>query len=130
MTKEEVEEEEVSRPTGSKKSPVRAFVLAPIVAIGRIGLLDGAGQFYNGDVAEGLGFMGLSLYCYSLISAGSKSPRKDPNEPRSHADDQIKVFLGVYLRGASYLWAAYDVHEFVEANASALIRQYRDGIVG
>ena len=35
---EEVEEEEVSRPTGSKKSPVRAFVLAPIVAIGLIGL--------------------------------------------------------------------------------------------
>ena len=97
MTKEEVEEEEVSRPTGSKKSPVVALVRSlgvPIFlafmagatgAIGEaidngavnliagvlalFGLLDGWGQFYNGEVGKGFWFLGLGLGFYALIFA-------------------------------------------------------------
>ena len=72
MTKEEVEEEEVSRPTGSKKYPVVALGLSLGVPIVSFGLLDGSGQFYNGEVYKGLGFMGLSLGSYGLMFPGDK----------------------------------------------------------
>ena len=85
MTKEEVEEEEVSRPTGSKESPVVALGLSlgvPIVSVNSglfsgsfhpallILTLDGSGQFYNGEVYKGFGFLGLGLGSYGLMFAG------------------------------------------------------------
>ena len=77
MTKEEVEEEEVSRPTGSKKSPVGALGLSLVVPIvssalpwASPGLFDGSGQFYNGEVDKGFRFLGLSLGSYGLMFAG------------------------------------------------------------
>jgi len=116
FAKEEVEEEEVSRPTGSKKSPVRAFVLAPIVAIGLIGLLDGSGQFYNGEVAKGFGFMGLSLGSYGLIYAGFKAD--DGADPRV-----FLVPVGFAARAASYVWAAGEAHE-------SAIRSHQHSTIG
>ena len=97
FAKEEGEEEEVSRPTGSKKSPVRAYVLAPIVAIGLIGLLDGSGQFYNGQVGKGFWFLGLGLGFYVLIFAVL-------------GWGPAVIFVGVLARLTSYVWAAVDAY--------------------
>ena len=93
FAKEEVEEEEVNRPTGSKKSPVVALGLSLGVPIGfalsyvpiftltyntgipffllpiPFALLDGSGQFYNGQVGKGCWFAGLGLGFYVLIFA-------------------------------------------------------------
>ena len=71
-------------------------------------LLDGSGQFYNGQVGKGCGFLGLGLGFYVLIFAvgtrlGMSGWGPDlfgPGVP----------FVGVLARLTSYVWASVDAY--------------------
>ena len=107
MTKEEVEEEEVSRPTGSKKYPVVALGLSLGVPIVSFGLLDGSGQFYNGEVDKGFRFLGLSLGSYGLMIAGVSGWGP---VLFGMGDGAVIWIVGVLARVTSYVWASVDAY--------------------
>ena len=132
FAKEEVEEEEVSRPTGSKKSPVVALGLSLGVPIGfalsyvpifvltyntgipffllpiPFALLDGSGQFYNGQVGKGCGFAGLGLGFYVLIFAVGTRLGMSGWGPDLFG--MGVPFVGVLARLTSYVWASVDAY--------------------
>ena len=117
MTKEEVEEEEVSRPTGSKKSPVVALGLSLGVPIVSFGLLDGSGQFYNGQGGNGFWFLGLGLGFYVLIFAVL-------------GWGPAVIFVVGLARLTSYVWASVDAYRSAKRQRRAWLDNQRTTSVG
>ena len=120
-----------STPTGKfyrkKKNPVVALGLSLGVPIGSVliyvpifaltyntgipflvlpipfALLDGSGQFYNGQVGKGFRFLGLGLCFYVLIFAGM-------SRMSSGSLAWVPSFAVVLARLTSYVWASVDAY--------------------
>lgn len=101
MTKEQVEAEAASAPTGPRKSPGAA--LGWSLGIGVVGL-EGAGQFYNGEIGKGFGYMIWGLVGSALFYGGIEDNIGDwdPDE-----DDGVAV-IGLLSKMASITVAALD----------------------
>ena len=103
---------------GKKKYPVVALGLSLGVPIGfamggtlgvlALGLLDGSGQFYNGEVGKGFRFLGLGLGFYAfLIFAVWYSIPDSGDMPELWTP---AWFVGVLARLTSYVWASVDAY--------------------
>ena len=70
-------------------------------------LIDGVGQWYNGDIGKGFGFAAWSLVGQLLIVAGNED-----NETFGYDidDDDSLILLGLMSRIASYTTAAIDAY--------------------
>ena len=87
-----------------RKSPGLALGLS----LGGGILIDGIGQWYNGDIGKGFGFAAWSLVGQFLILAGTED---DEAFGYDIDDDNFLTLLGVMSRIASYTIAAVDAYK-------------------
>ena len=85
-----------------RKSPGLALGLS----LGGGILIDGVGQWYNGDIGKGFGFAAWSLVGQILIVAGNE----DNQFGYDIDDDDSLILLGLMSRIASYTTAAVDAY--------------------
>ena len=87
-----------------RKSPELALGLS----LGGGILIDGIGQWYNGDIGKGFGFAAWSLVGQFLIIAGTED---DEAFGYDIDDDNSLILLGLMSRIASYTIAAVDAYK-------------------
>ena len=94
MTKEQIEVEMNAEPTQPRKSPGSA--LAWSLLVGGFTPINGAGQFYNGEVGKGFLFMLAGLVGTGMMIDGFET------------DDFGEFVAGATVRLTSYIWASVD----------------------
>jgi TM2 domain-containing membrane protein YozV len=104
MTKEIAEkaEPESARPTGSKKSPGAAVGWS--LGVGLF-TLDGAGQFYNGEVGKGFLYLLWSFTGNLMIVLGTED---NSSYYGDIDDDDGLIAIGAISRVTSFITAAVD----------------------